>query len=111
MISFFGGLIVCYRSFFIRFLGLGNHNTLSRLELVRSVFKTTQCIIKATSVDILHPKFCSTHCPDILPGLDFIFSYAFMSTLRSAIVFISPTNLPLPDGSSLANFSKLTPLM
>ncbi len=55
---------------FIRFFGLENHNTLSRPELVRSVFKTTQSIIKATSVDILHPKFCPTHCPDILSGLD-----------------------------------------
>ncbi len=84
---------------------------LSRPELVRSVFKTTQCIIKATSVDILHPKFRPAHCPNILPGLDFIFSYASMSTLRLAIVFVSPTNLPLLDGSNFASFSKLTPLV
>jgi hypothetical protein len=111
LISFLGGLIVSERSLFIRFFGLGNHNTLSRPKLVRSVFKTAECIIKATSIDILHPKFRPAHCPDILPSLNFIFSYASMSTLRSAIVFISPTNLPLPDGSSLASFFKLTPLV
>jgi hypothetical protein len=70
-----------------------------------------QCIIKATLVDILHPKFHPAHCLDILPSLDFIFSYVSMSTLRKTIVVVSPTNLPLPDGSSLASFSKLTPLM
>jgi hypothetical protein len=31
-----------------------------------------------------------------------------MNMLRSAIVFISPKNLPLSDGSNLVSFSKLT---
>jgi hypothetical protein len=34
------------------FLGLENHNTLSLLELVRFIFKTAQCIIKAISINI-----------------------------------------------------------
>jgi hypothetical protein len=54
---------------------------LSWPELVHSIFKTAQCIIKATSIDILHPKFHPAHCPDILSGLDFIFSYASMRFL------------------------------
>jgi hypothetical protein len=77
---------------------------LSQPELVHFVFKTIQCIIKATSVDILHLKFHLVHCFDILPGLDFIFSYASMSTLRLAIEFVNPTKCPLPDGSSLVSF-------
>ncbi len=106
-----GALIVSSRSFFISFFGLGNHNTLSWFELVRFVFKIAQYIIKAISVDILHPKFCLTHCLDILLGLDFIFSYSFMNTLRSAIIFIIPKNLPLPNGFNLVSFFLLTPLM
>jgi len=81
---------------------------LSRLELVHSIFKMTQCIIKTTSVDIFHPKFCLAHYLDILPGLNFIFLYASMSTLWSTIVFVSPTNLPLLDGSNFANFSMIS---
>jgi hypothetical protein len=49
------------------------------------LWQMAQCIIKATSIDILHPKFCPSHCADKLGwllGLNLILRIA-QSYLRS----------------------------
>nr|YP_006234309.1 hypothetical protein HusqMp67 [Phlegmariurus squarrosus]AEV55829.1 hypothetical protein HusqMp67 [Phlegmariurus squarrosus] len=93
---FFLGRPSCQRYLLVGFIKVGNHETSSGLELVRSGFFLASAM--SNHLRLIPGSPCSSPPGVILPGRDLILSYAATRTSRSAKIYVGPANLPLPDG-------------